>query len=112
MLPLSSRFLPGVFECMGKYLVTYLPLTSMSVLDQAPDLVTLRGPVFAHDSSDTRSSPNHGQLARSVPASRSPVISVTSRFAALVTSRRRRDVAFPPYTMRDRDCTDRRMSQL
>ena len=30
MLPLGSRFLPGVFECMGRHLVTYLPLATMS----------------------------------------------------------------------------------
>jgi hypothetical protein len=44
--------------------------------------------------------------------SRSPVIPVTSRFTALITSRSHEDVAFPPCTVRGRDRTDRRMNQL
>lgn len=43
MLPLGSRYLPGVFECMGRHLVTYLPLASMSFWTRP---ITLRGSVL------------------------------------------------------------------
>jgi hypothetical protein len=74
--------------------------------------ITSRWPVFALDSSDVRSSPDHGQLARGVTTSRSPFIPVTPRSAALMTSLSHRGIAVPPCTGRDRNCTDHRMSQL
>ena len=64
------------------------------------------------DNSDVRSSPDHGQLARGVTTSRSPFILVTPRSAALMTRLSHRDIAVPPCTGRDRNCTDHRMSQL
>jgi hypothetical protein len=74
--------------------------------------ITSRWPVFALDSSDVRSSPDHGELARGVTTSRSPFIPVTPRSAALMTSLSHRGIAVPPCTGRDRNCTDHRMSQL
>ena len=108
-LPVGPHYLPGVCGCMGGHLGTRPPRRSVSVWTRP---VTSRGPDSGVDSSDVRSSPNPGQLARGVTTSRSSLIPVTPRFATVMTSHRRRGIAFPPCTWRSRDCTDYRMSQL
>ena len=108
-LPVGPHYLPGVCGCMGGRSKTRPPRRSVSVWTRP---ITSRRPVFAYDSSDVRSSPDHGQLARGVTTSRSPLIPVTPRFAALMTNLSHRGMAVPPCTGRDRNCTDHRTNQL
>jgi hypothetical protein len=108
-LPAGPHFLPGVTGCTDGRLGTRPSRRSVSGWTRP---VTSRGPVSGIDSSDMRSSPNPGQLARGVMTSRSSLIPVTPRFATMTTSHRHRGVAFPLCTGRGRGCTDHQMSQL